>query len=150
MGAPLPVHRSPRRGHPTSITQLYGQGGLHPEDALPRRNNTGGLRSGGFHCTIGSPCPAPSGTANQGATCHAVSFRQDGVSSAGTPLKTTWHGLLRALAQEWTNRNCTITSANNFSGQPVVILRISPVQSAVSVRKPTLNRPFICPILSST
>ena len=23
MGAPLPVHRSPRRGHPTSITQVY-------------------------------------------------------------------------------------------------------------------------------
>jgi hypothetical protein len=65
----------------------------------------------------GSPCPTPSGTANQGATCHAVSFRRDGVSSAGMPLKTPWHGLLRTLVQEWTNMNCTITSANNFSGQ---------------------------------
>ena len=37
------------------ISQRVGQGGLHPEDALPRRNNPGGLRSGGFHCTIGSP-----------------------------------------------------------------------------------------------
>jgi hypothetical protein len=64
-----------------------------------------------------APCPAPSGTANQGATCHAVSFRRDGVSSAGTPLKTPWHGLLRALVQEWTNMNCTVTSANNFSEQ---------------------------------
>jgi hypothetical protein len=51
------------------------------------------------------------------ATCHAVSFRRDGVSSAGTPLKTPWHGLLRALVQEWTNMNCTVASANNFSGQ---------------------------------
>jgi hypothetical protein len=65
----------------------------------------------------GSSCPAPSGAANQGATCHGVSFRRDGVSSAGTPLKTPWHGLLRALVQEWTKMNCTVTSANNFSGQ---------------------------------
>jgi hypothetical protein len=43
--------------------------------------------------------------------------------------------------------NCAITSANNFSVKSVVISRIAPVQSAVSVRKPTLNRPFICPIL---
>ena len=31
--------------------------------------------------------------------------------------------------------NCTVTSANNFSGQSVVISRISPVQLAGSVRK---------------
>jgi hypothetical protein len=43
--------------------------------------------------------------------------------------------------------NFAITSANNFSGQSVVISRNLPVQSAVSVRKPTLNRPFIFPIL---
>lgn len=38
-----------------AIPRLSLKGGLHPEDALPRRNNPGGLRSGGFHCTIGSP-----------------------------------------------------------------------------------------------
>ena len=42
---------------------------------------------------------------------------------------------------------CAITSANKLSGQSVVISRISPVQLAVSARKPTLNRPFIFPIL---
>ena len=92
--------------------------------------------------------PAPPRTTNQGATCHAVSFRREvnrvfTVRSARTPLKNSWHGLLRALGQEGTDMNCAITSANNFSGQSAVISRISPVQSAVSVRKPTLNRPFI-------
>ena len=43
--------------------------------------------------------------------------------------------------------NCTVTSANNFSGQSVVISRISLVQLGASVRKFNLNRPFICPIL---
>ena len=80
------------------------------------------------------------------ATCHAVSFRREGVKSAGTPLKNPWHGLLRALVQEWADMNCTVTSANNFSGQSGAISRISPVQSAVSVRKSTLDRPFIFPI----
>ena len=46
--------------------------------------------------------------------------------------------------------HCAITSANNFSGQSVVISRISPVQLAGSVRKPTLNRPFTFPILSAS
>ena len=45
---------------------------------------------------------------------------------------------------------CAITSANNFSGQSVVISRISAVQSVVSVRKATLTWPFICPILPSS
>ena len=36
--------------------------------------------------------------------------------SARTPLKKPWHGLLRALVQEWTDMNCEITSANNVSG----------------------------------
>ena len=43
--------------------------------------------------------------------------------------------------------NCTVTSAKNFSGQSGIISRISPVQSAVSVRKSALDRPFIRPIL---
>jgi hypothetical protein len=43
--------------------------------------------------------------------------------------------------------NCAITSANNFSGQSAVTSRIFPVQSAVSVRKSTPDRPFVCPIL---
>ena len=43
--------------------------------------------------------------------------------------------------------NCVITSANIFSGQSAVTSRIFPVQSAVSVRKPTPDRPFVCPIL---
>ena len=98
----------------------------------------------------GSPCPAPPGAPNQGATCHAVSFRRKRTpnpTSAKTPLKNPWHGLLRALVQEWADMNCEITSANNFSGLQAGISRISPVQLAVSVRKSTLNRPFIFPIL---
>ena len=64
--------------------------------------------------------------ANQGATCHAVSFNREEnrvftVQSGGTPVKNPWHGLLRALVQEWTDMNCAITSANNFSGQSAVI-----------------------------
>jgi hypothetical protein len=54
--------------------------------------------------------------------------------------------VLRLLVQEWTDRNCAIITANNFSGQYTGTSRTSPVQSAVSVRKSTLNRPFICPI----
>jgi hypothetical protein len=69
---------------------------------------------------------------------------------ATTLLKNAWHGRLHAIAQKWMDMHCAITSANNFSGKSVVISRISPVQSAVSVRKPTLNRPFICPILPSS
>jgi hypothetical protein len=111
-----------------------------PDKAGPRPDPGPSSREG-----KGSSCPAPSGTANQGATCHAVSFRRDGVESAGTPLKTPWHGLLRALVQEWTNMNCTVTSAKNFSGQSGIISRIYPVQSAVSVRKSTPDRPFIFP-----
>ena len=45
--------------------------------------------------------------------------------------------------------NCVITSANIFSGQSAVTSRIFPVQSAVSVRKSTPDRPFVCPILRS-
>ena len=56
------------------------------------------------------------------------------------------HGRLHAIVQEWTDMHCAITSANNFSGQSVVISRISPVQLAGSVRKSNLNRPFIFPI----
>ena len=47
------------------------------------------------------------------------------------------------------NMHCAITSANNFSGQSVVISRISTVQLGLSVRKSNLNRPFICPILQA-
>ena len=43
--------------------------------------------------------------------------------------------------------NCVITSVNIFSGQSAVTSRIFPVQSAVSVRKSTPDRPFVCPIL---
>jgi len=39
------------------------------------------------------------------------------------------------IVQEWTDINCAIISANNFSRQSVVISRISPVQLAGSVRK---------------
>ena len=58
-----------------------------------------------------------------------------------------WHGRLHAIAQKWTDMPYAITSANNFLGKSVVISRTSPVQLAGSVRKPTPNRPFICPIL---
>jgi hypothetical protein len=98
----------------------------------------------------GCPCPAPPGAPNQGATCHAVSFRRKRTPkpiSAKTPLKNPRHGLLRALVQEWTDMNCEITSANNVSGPQADISRISTVQLAVSVRKSTSSRPFICPIL---
>ena len=43
--------------------------------------------------------------------------------------------------------NCEITSANSVSGPQADISRISTVQLAVSVRKSTSSRPFICPIL---
>ncbi|NDH40006.1 MAG: hypothetical protein EBY45_06230 [Gammaproteobacteria bacterium] len=43
--------------------------------------------------------------------------------------------------------NCTVISANDFSALSWIVSRISPVQSAVSVRKSTLYRPFIFPIL---
>lgn len=46
--------------------------------------------------------------------------------------------------------NCTVISANNFSALSWIVSRISPVQSAVSVRKSTLYRPFIFPILRET
>ena len=101
--------------------------------------------------STGSPCPAPPGAPNQGATCHAVSFRRKRIpnpTSATTPLKKPWHGLLRALVQEWADMNCTINSASNFSGLQAGISQISPAQLAASVRKSTLNRPFISPILS--
>ena len=45
------------------------------------------------------------------------------------------------------NMNCAITLANNFSDLQMVISRISPVQLAGPVRKSTLNRPFVFPIL---
>lgn len=105
-----------------------------------------GRSQGGTGC----PCPAPPGAPNQGATCHAVSFRRKRTPkpiSAKTPLKNPRHGLLRALVQEWTDMNCKITSANNVSGPQADISRISTVQLAVSVRKSTSSRPFICPIL---
>ena len=44
--------------------------------------------------------------------------------------------------------NCTINSASNFSGLQAGISQISPAQLAASVRKSTLNRPFISPILN--
>ena len=44
--------------------------------------------------------------------------------------------------------NCTVTSTKNFSGQSGIVSKIYPVQSAVSVRKSTPDRPFIFPILS--
>ena len=103
-----------------------GAGRHHPDPAPSSREGT--------EC----PCPAHSGTAYQGATCHAVSFRRKRTpkpTSAKTPLKKPWHGLLRALVQKWTDKNCTITSANIFSGQSTVTSRMFPAQSAVSVRK---------------
>ena len=45
--------------------------------------------------------------------------------------------------------NCSINSASNFSGLQAGISPISLFQLAGSVRKSTLNRPFIFPILSS-
>ena len=91
-------------------------------------------------------------TTNKSATCHAVSFRRKRIhnpTSARTLLKNSWHGLRRAPIQEWTDMNCTVISANNFSALSWIISRISPVQSAVSVRKSTLYRPFIFPILNA-
>lgn len=46
--------------------------------------------------------------------------------------------------------NCTINSASNFSGLQAGISQISPAQLAAPVRKSTLNRPFISPILAQT
>ena len=69
---------------------------------------------------------------------------------AKTPLKKPWHGLLRALVQEWTDLNCKITSAGNFSGLQAGISQISTPQLATTVRKFTLNRLFILPILSGS
>jgi hypothetical protein len=43
--------------------------------------------------------------------------------------------------------NCTINSASNFSGLQAGISQISPAQLAAPVRKSTLNRPIISPIL---
>ena len=43
--------------------------------------------------------------------------------------------------------NCTINSASNFSGLQAGISQISPAQLAAPVRKSTLDRPFIFPIL---
>ena len=43
--------------------------------------------------------------------------------------------------------NYTVTLSNNLSGQSRAVLRISEVQLAVSVRKFTLRKPFIRPIL---
>jgi hypothetical protein len=56
---------------------------------------------------------------NQGATCHAVSFRRKRIhnpKSARTLLKNEWHELLHTFVQEWTKMNCTVTSATNFQG----------------------------------
>ena len=44
--------------------------------------------------------------------------------------------------------NCTITSASNFSGLQAGTSPTSPAQLAVTVRKSTLDRPFILPILA--
>lgn len=250
---PVPVYRPPRCRHPPSIPQFYRQGHLYLEDAVPGWDNTGSIRTGGFHRTVGSagpqaprqsnplswgtrsksslaragyagkarqrceappqqgssftcwasrgddlgpapetrffrrywglrslwrvveshrlhwgsghhrqnpgtssregtgsPCPAPPGTANQGATCQPVSFRRkriDNPKSVRTLLKNAWHELLRTLVQEWADMNCSINSASNFSGLQAGISQISPAQLAASVRKSTLNRPFISPIL---
>jgi hypothetical protein len=43
--------------------------------------------------------------------------------------------------------NSTVTSAKYFQGQSGIISRISQVQPAVSVGKPTLGRALILPIL---
>ena len=51
--------------------------------------------------------------------------------SARTLLKNSWHGLRRAPIQEWTDMNCTVNSANNFSALSWIISRISPVQLAL-------------------
>ena len=45
---------------------------------------------------------------------------------------------------------CKITSASNFSGLQAGISQISPAQVAAPVRKSTLDRPFISPILYFT
>ena len=78
------------------------------------------------------------------------SFRRKRIpnpTSAKTPLKKPWHGLLRALVQEWADMNCSINSASHFSGLQAGMSPISLVQLAGSVRKFNLNRPFILPIL---
>ena len=90
------------------------------------------------------------GASNQGATCQAASFRRKRIpnpTSAKTPLKKPWHGLLRALVQEWADMNCTINSASNFSGLQAGMSPISPAQLTATVRKSTLDTTFILPIL---
>ena len=76
--------------------------------------------------------------ANLPSTPWAItSFRRTRIhspKSARTPLKNVWYGRLHAIVQECKNFYCAITSANNFSGQSVVISSISPVQLAESVR----------------
>ena len=103
----------------------------------------GAIRTG---CT----CPIHPGAPNQGATCHAVSFRRKRIpnpTSATTPLKKPWHGLLRALVQQWADMNCSINSASNFSGLQAGMSPIYLVQLAGSVRKYNPDRNFILPIL---
>jgi hypothetical protein len=85
-------------------------------------------------------------------TQYIIILKLPGKDSASvkTLLKNVWHGRLHAITQKWTDMHCAISSANNFSEKSVVISRISPVQLAGSVTKPTLNRPFICPILGTS
>lgn len=45
----------PGRSSSSPFIEFHGQGGLHPEDPVPGWNDSGGRRTGGFHCTIGGP-----------------------------------------------------------------------------------------------
>ena len=81
------------------------------------------------------------------ATLSLFAGSESNPTSARTPLKKPWHGLLRALVQEWADMNCTINSASHFSGLQAGMSPISLVQLTATVRKSTLDRSFILPIL---
>ena len=75
------------------------------------------------------PYPIAPGATLPSTPWAITSFRRTRIhspKSARTLLKNAWHGRLHAIVQEWTDMHCAITSANNFSGQSVVISRISP------------------------
>jgi len=54
-GEVVSVHRPSCRCRSSPLAQFYRQGSLYPEDALPGRDDPGGIRSSGFHCAIGGP-----------------------------------------------------------------------------------------------
>ena len=55
----MPVYIPPGRGCSPPVTELHRKGGLHAENSVPRWHDPGGLRAGGFHCTLAALVPKP-------------------------------------------------------------------------------------------